>query len=535
MPLFSNALVQILTDRVSKVESDSSTLFSTLPVYPATPAVPTSSTDTVPVFYSIITATNDPDLEIGGNEAAFSADQALQSTTLLNTSLATLPTWVNTVVTTVPDQTQNPAIPWTSLSQFLVNRGFRVHANWATLFNVTIKGSAQQLTPVTVFPGVLALGTYTASSSTFVTGTSVNTSLTGRVRFSVYDTVVVGANPLAMSIVVQDGATTSNLTEVVTIPIGTAAGTGYFIGAEQDIQNISTTPIAQGVSQIVFTNTVAPSGSNNYTGTASNFRANQYIMIEGFDSFGIYQQEWNQVSSVSSTPPPVFGNPVTITLSNSTRHVYATQVTVVRLFQNIINVTTTTQNSTDVAIFNSVDDRKVGVTTLNTVSAPVSATPGGTTATPIIVSTGNVFGKLLMGVPVEFEVPNTYTISSGALPLTTINVVSTAAFNLGSGSIKVSSTSGLQTVTYTGTTATSFIGCSGGAGNLSTGSYVYPTGAGVGASSVSNTTTNYVAYTNEFGQVQAYATLSAFPAASGSFVYTSTVNNLVTNSYTITT
>jgi hypothetical protein len=58
--------------------------------------------------------------------------------------------------------------------------------------------------------------------------------------------------------------------------------------------------------------------------------------------------------------------------------------------------------------------------------------------------------------------------SNGAvLPQAAINVSSTAAFPA-TGSVNVLSSSGWQTVTYTGKTATSFTGCSGGVGTLTT-------------------------------------------------------------------
>jgi hypothetical protein len=67
------------------------------------------------------------------------------------------------------------------------------------------------------------------------------------------------------------------------------------------------------------------------------------------------------------------------------------------------------------------------------------------------------------------------TITSGSngqsLPQATINVVSTAGF-AASGTILVITSGGQQTVTYTGTTATTFTGCSGGAGSMSTGNTV---------------------------------------------------------------
>ena len=58
-----------------------------------------------------------------------------------------------------------------------------------------------------------------------------------------------------------------------------------------------------------------------------------------------------------------------------------------------------------------------------------------------------------------------------SLPTATIFVASTTGFPP-AGTLYVASSLGIQTVTYTGKTATAFTGCSGGAGTLSTGNAV---------------------------------------------------------------
>jgi hypothetical protein len=67
------------------------------------------------------------------------------------------------------------------------------------------------------------------------------------------------------------------------------------------------------------------------------------------------------------------------------------------------------------------------------------------------------------------------TVAAGsngqALPQGTINVASTASF-LAAGTLRVTTSGGVQTVTYTGKTANSFTGCTGGAGTMSTGGAV---------------------------------------------------------------
>lgn len=61
-----------------------------------------------------------------------------------------------------------------------------------------------------------------------------------------------------------------------------------------------------------------------------------------------------------------------------------------------------------------------------------------------------------------------------ALPQATINVASTTGFPT-SGTIRVTTNTGVQTVTYSGTTGTTFTGCSGGGGTMSTGGAVTTT------------------------------------------------------------
>lgn len=56
--------------------------------------------------------------------------------------------------------------------------------------------------------------------------------------------------------------------------------------------------------------------------------------------------------------------------------------------------------------------------------------------------------------------------TSTALPQATINVVDTTGFPAGPSTINVQTTSGMQAVTYTAKTATSFTGCAGGVGTM---------------------------------------------------------------------
>lgn len=62
--------------------------------------------------------------------------------------------------------------------------------------------------------------------------------------------------------------------------------------------------------------------------------------------------------------------------------------------------------------------------------------------------------------------------AAGTLPQSTITVVSTTGFASPTGTIYILNSSGTQTVAYTGTTTTTFTGCSGGTGAIATGNDV---------------------------------------------------------------
>jgi hypothetical protein len=83
--------------------------------------------------------------------------------------------------------------------------------------------------------------------------------------------------------------------------------------------------------------------------------------------------------------------------------------------------------------------------------------------------------------PLDISLPSATTtvsaLSNGVtLPVSVLNVVSTTGFP-SSGTLKVASSTGIQTLTYTGTTPTTFTGVSGGTGTLTTGGTVAVPGA----------------------------------------------------------
>ena len=81
---------------------------------------------------------------------------------------------------------------------------------------------------------------------------------------------------------------------------------------------------------------------------------------------------------------------------------------------------------------------------------------------------GDGAGTVTIGFPINGRTPgsaSTLTVGSFSFPAASIVVQSTRGFSP-SGTIFVTSDAGIQTVTYTGTTTTSFTGCSGGTGSV---------------------------------------------------------------------
>lgn len=86
---------------------------------------------------------------------------------------------------------------------------------------------------------------------------------------------------------------------------------------------------------------------------------------------------------------------------------------------------------------------------------------------------------------ITFKSTNTTTTSIQTLPVGTINVISTANF-ANSGSCTIATTTGWQTVAYTGKTSNTLTGCTGGTGNTSNGGAVIFKTAGYAINSGTN-------------------------------------------------
>lgn len=107
------------------------------------------------------------------------------------------------------------------------------------------------------------------------------------------------------------------------------------------------------------------------------------------------------------------------------------------------------------------------------------------------------------------------TNGTATLPLATITVVSTTGFTT-SGTLLIQSSTGTQTVTYTGTNATQFTGVSGGGGTIVTGGIVAQT---------NNSTTYNGANGVPIGATMVVATTIGFPPSGTLRVVTHTSNS----------
>lgn len=145
-----------------------------------------------------------------------------------------------------------------------------------------------------------------------------------------------------------------------------------------------------------------------------------------------------------------------------------------------------------------------------------------------------VFGGTSIGTPGFGALAGSTTIavaSNGvALPTGTINVVSTAAAPT-SGTIFVHTSTGTHAVAYTGKGATTFTGCTGGTGTMSTGNVVNSFAATSVPGNTLGCTTIIASGSN--GQSLPQATINVvstttFPTSGTIFVYTSLGTQIVT-------
>lgn len=122
------------------------------------------------------------------------------------------------------------------------------------------------------------------------------------------------------------------------------------------------------------------------------------------------------------------------------------------------------------------------VSSLFTVNLPTSPTTGDTYVVKDAHGNAGLNNILVSGNGINISTNSVAStnIAAGSngvgLPTGTINVTSTTGFP-SSGALLVTTGAGIQTVTYSGTTGTSFTGCSGGTGTMSTGGAVSSLGS----------------------------------------------------------
>jgi len=133
--------------------------------------------------------------------------------------------------------------------------------------------------------------------------------------------------------------------------------------------------------------------------------------------------------------------------------------------QATINVASTTTATTTIA--SASNATRLPTATAGTIT--VASTTGFPTAGNIWVSTDN--GKQL--VSYTGTTATTFTGCLGGFGLMSTGNAVVAGFNPNSGTIYVTTSAGVQKVSYTGSTGTTFTGCTGGTGSMSTGGTIY--------------------------------------------------------------
>jgi len=189
-----------------------------------------------------------------------------------------------------------------------------------------------------------------------------------------------------------------------------------------------------------------------YDGLVSRWRVNSATAGAATPG-GLVQSVWAEVTTDLTTTTTTWPQPntemrVAVTLPNTVLQVDSTATFPTSGTLRVLNTLGEFQTLTYTGILGGPNFRFTGVS-------------GGT-------------GTLPIDSPV-WLVPSTTTIAAGSngqtLPQATINVVSTTDFPT-SGQIFVTTSSGQQRVNYTGITATTFTGCTGGTGTMTTGNEV---------------------------------------------------------------
>jgi len=192
-----------------------------------------------------------------------------------------------------------------------------------------------------------------------------------------------------------------------------------------------------------------------YDGTTSRWRAQAGTGGAGGGAGSLLQAQWLEVS-------------VDTTIGTTT---WPTANTIARTGVTLPTATIAAASTTDFAAAGSLTI--LTTNGLRTTVAYTSKTGGGSpTFNGCTGGTGSIINTSALVGSIIYQANPTTTIAAGSngvsLPTGTINVASTTGFPA-SGQILVVTSLGSQLVTYTGVGATTFTGCTGGLGVMSTG------------------------------------------------------------------
>lgn len=280
-----------------------------------------------------------------------------------------------------------------------------------------------------------------------------------------YSTIVNGS-----SNIISGGSSTSYAT-IVDGYSNTISSAGSFIGdGYSNVISGQWSSILNGnFGNIAGRNSTILNGGTNsidVTSAESTILSGSFNTIIGSTN-AVVSGSSNQLTNSSNTF--AYGNSNTIGTDSSSNGIFGsnnilgTNVTVSNIFgnANIVGPAATTHDNTIIGSNNIVDGfgTSLVVGQSNIVAANLTNT------------TGQYGQARLFGQEVKASGRFTGTTVAGAsigqtLPQAIINVVSTTNFPA-SGTIAISTSTGLQTVNYSATTATSLTGCSGGTGVMS--------------------------------------------------------------------
>lgn len=325
--------------------------------------------------------------------------------------------------------------------------------------------------------------------------------------------------------------TISSATNATPIVITTTSTNALVTGQQVVISGVGGNTAANGTFQItVVTNTTfqlnGTVGNGGYTGGGTvnttpyqfplSFTEGNTVLAVGNDGYTAAQISVNAGGSAiftATTNSPFSGSTTSLTINGATN--YQTTIAVgsngVSLPTSTINVASTTPAATTItASSNNVS--------LPTATINVSSTVGFPSSGYIFVVTS----EGLQQVNYTGITATTFTGCTGGIgSMTTGNVVN---FTFApSGTINVTTSNGPQLVTYTGITATTLTGCTGGTGTMSTGGAVFA------PIMISTTAGNPNSYPN-LGSVVVQS-VTGNPNANGTWTITTPTYN-VTNSFT---